>query len=406
MVSQIQLGKDTQDIIGQCSGFIPSILKDTSSVKTKELLEWMLQPQNIEKNERFLWERLQLSLFSDINGEKIKSQKKPKSTPSWASRLKIWALALAVIIYVGCEGYDGIASILGLFSLPLGIAIAIGAVFSVLWISVFFAFSFMELAKNLGVKIKNAPEIIDVYKNEIKTLYYLRKKIAARVQTNNVDELEEDILLLEVIKKKHEMLGEVRSNLQKTLNTGWLKNAKIITAAAIGILYRFSGGFFAGQAVAMIPALFAVPLVATSWPVILACTIVGLAALMVYWFDERPAIESALSRWLGFDEEKIQSICDIEKTAKENEKLEQLTGTLQSELQQKRHVPPITPVAQSTNITSLPAIPRSTNITSLSAMPRLRRSASLSDINTFFAFTEKEDTFGIVSPTSTASPST
>lgn len=67
---------------------------------------------------------------------------------------------------------------------------------------------------------------------------------------------------------------------------------------------------------------------ATAWPIVVAGVAVGLAALSVYWFVERPGIENLISRWRGLDKKKIDKLCKAETVKKETEELEELITSI------------------------------------------------------------------------------
>ena len=78
----------------------------------------------------------------------------------------------------------------------------------------------------------------------------------------------------------------------------------------IGLVF-FSGGFFTGQSLALaLLGLFCASISASFWPILLVSIAVGLAALSVYWFVERPELEKLVGRWFGRDPEKIELLQD------------------------------------------------------------------------------------------------
>ncbi|KTD64746.1 coiled-coil domain-containing protein [Legionella spiritensis] len=318
-----------------------SIRQEILAVQEMSLQKLIETLKNIElqrDNERFLLESLYVSLMKDMNralaknGQK-KEAKKHKSG-SWANKIKLLGLAIAGIVYFGCEGFDGVTALLGIFNLPALTIFLVGIGFSLLSIVVFCAFDLVEISHNLGVDFKSSRKIIDIYLEEIKSLKAIRRTIRDNYSNSQSDaEITQYLELIEILQKKHEMLNEARQQLQKSLNKPWLKAGKIATAGIAGIIF-FSGGFFAGQTVALaVGGLFAAgALTPTFWPIILASVLVGLAALSVYWFVERPGIENLIGRWVGLDKEKIDTFCDKDKVAKEARKL----SALQSSLEEKK----------------------------------------------------------------------
>lgn len=197
---------------------------------------------------------------------------------------------------------------MGVFNLPtVGIFVA-GTVFSVLSILVFYAFDLVEISHNLGVNLKSAPKMVDLYTKELESIKALRIKINSQWhKAKTPEELEEYLKLVEALKaRRQEILDDV-AKLEKALDRPALKMAKFVTAAITGVIF-FSGGFFAGQTVALaIAGLFVSSISATFWPIILVSVAVGFAALAVYWFVERPGIENLIGRMIGLDKEKLKN---------------------------------------------------------------------------------------------------
>lgn len=301
-------------------------------------INWLTKKQSVDKVQRFLLESLYTSVLNDLStalSTGIKNDSEKKSV-TWFAWVKFLALAVAGTLFFGCEGFDGITAILGITALPTLVIFIAGIIFSVLSIMVFFAFDLLEISKNLGISVKNAPKMVDTYLEQINIIKSLRKKIRASFLNNTAEELRVNIALLQMLQEKHDGLKDVRDALKKSLNNPFLNIAKLATASITGIIF-FSGGFFAGQTVALaIAGFFTAAILPTAWPIILVSILVGLAALSVYWFVERPGVENLIGRLVGLDEEKIEQLCDELVVAKEQNKLQELQKTLENALEKQR----------------------------------------------------------------------
>ena len=123
---------------------------------------------------------------------------------------------------------------------------------------------------------------------------------------------------------QYEALDEAREKINQLRENKFLSFAKYMAAAIAGLLF-FSGGFFAGQTVALaIGSLFTLSAASLFWPVLVVSLVVGLAAFGVYWFVERPGIENLVSRWYGLEQEKIDAFSDEEIVATEKDWLSTL----------------------------------------------------------------------------------
>ncbi|ASQ44839.1 coiled-coil domain-containing protein [Legionella clemsonensis] len=333
----ILLSTTSQDLISRLSknSELTAIFQQQTTIEKAVLLSWLEKVQQTTTDEEtaFLVASLNASLLKDFKESLQPSKPKKKEKPmSWLSRAKYLLLAIAGTLYFGCEGFDGVTAIMGIFSSVPTIAIfAVGTLFSVLSIIVFYSFDLVEISKNLGVKKGDAPKLLDVLLDEFQQIKAIRYELSKPGNKTQL-QLEEDKKLAEMLLKRHQALNESRNKLKEALNNPYLKIARMATAAVAGIIF-FSGGFFAGQTVALaIAGLFLTSVAATFWPVILASVVVGLAAFSVYWFVERPGIENLISRWKGLDKEKIDALCKSKVVDRETEKLQILLSNIEEKI--------------------------------------------------------------------------
>ncbi|WP_051555220.1 hypothetical protein [Legionella fairfieldensis] len=304
-----------------------NLLGDITTFTYPEFINWFNSNQKIDNKTRYILESLYTSLLVDLRNSlsiQIKDETTGKTTNGF-SKLKFILLAIAGTIFCGCEGFDGITAMLGVFSLPVIATFAAGILFSALSIMVFYAFDLVAISNYLGVALKKTPEIVDIYLEQVKEIESLRITYDKRYTTHDCRQLKEDIALIRELIRRYNDLDKVRNTLTELKENKSLKVAKYATAAIAGVIF-FSGGFFAGQTVALAIAglFFASAIVPTFWPVVLVSVLVGLAAFSVYWFVERPGIENLIGRFMGLDQEKIDKFCSDKKVEVQKDRL----GTL------------------------------------------------------------------------------
>ncbi|QRN02655.1 hypothetical protein GH742_01500 [Legionella sp. MW5194] len=288
-----------------------------------------LTSQKMKDKERYYVEALIAAHLKDMEKALQVNKIAEKKKSNWFNKLKLILLVVAGTVFFGCEGFDGITALLGIFNLPtVGIFVA-GTVFSVLSILVFYAFDLVEISHNLGVNLKSAPKMVDLYIKELESIKALRIKINSEWRKKQAsEELEEYIQLIEALKAHREEILKDAETLKKSLERPVLKAAKLVTAAITGVIF-FSGGFFAGQTVALaIAGAIGASVSATFWPIILVSVGVGLAALAVYWFVERPGIENLIGRMIGLDKEKIDKLTDKSENHDENLEMQSLLDNI------------------------------------------------------------------------------
>lgn len=363
MLEEIKLGKKTIKLIAKlqklenCAITIPELqtTNSGSSMNAAEAIAWLRpsskflsksdpQDQQVPQDQKYLLESLNLSILTDLytsirndttkksaeDEEKAKKDKEDKGKPDWFSTLKFILLAIAGTIVFGCEGFDGIMAILNITSLPTLAIFVVGLVFSLFSVAVFYACDLVDISKNLGVNLSSAPKMVDVYLQETGIIKDWRKEINAGYFEKNRDGLAADIALLEMLQARYAALDTARDALKKAPDSPALLFFRYLAASAAGVLL-FCGGFFAGQTVSIaVAGLFMAVVTPTFWPVLVASFVVGLAALSVYWFVQRPAFEHTMGRWVGLDKDSIETLCNPDKVDKEKGKLNVLLNNLRS----------------------------------------------------------------------------
>jgi hypothetical protein len=341
--------------ISQCSkDLILSIKKslraaDDSYVNKAELIEWLDGPQlqdetidtlyliawlkkaiEVDNESQFLLESLRASLLQDLFNAIPESHRLNDSVVTSSNEELFNFLIIAGTIVAICEGFDGIASILALFpAVPAVVVFLLGAVFALVSVVVFYGFNLDTIAKHLGVKIQHTDHLIDIYLHQLQQIVKLREAISTHFCGADSEEQEVLFEMAGMLTIRYSGLDNARRTYKADLNSYYVTVAKSITSAVAGMVF-FGGGFLSGHAVSLAFAnLYASAVVATFWPVLVASTVVGLAAFSIYWFVQRPGLERLVSRWLGLDEDKIEALVDEDVVKDQLRGLNQLTTQLE-----------------------------------------------------------------------------
>lgn len=328
-------------------------LSDVASrteINTLELVAWLSKTIILDKETQFLLETLRAALLQDLfnaipESAELGSSVDPQSNEALFRFLTIVGTTVAI-----CEGFDGIASILGLFPAvsPVVIFMA-GIVFAALSVIVFCGFDLVAISKNLGVDIEQKHQLIDAFLEQVEQIDKLREVISIRCIQGDAEEQRVLLQMSTMLATRYAALDEARGIYKADLNDHYLTTAKSLTSAVAGVLF-FGGGFFSGQSLGLACArLFTSSVSAVYWPILVVSFVVGFAALSIYWFVERPGLESLVSRWLGLDEDKINTFVDDNVVREQRRGLSQLTGQVDKVGQLQRQVRGLTLFNRVTN---------------------------------------------------------
>jgi len=182
-------------------------------------------------------------------------------------------------------------------------------------------------------------QLLDVFLEQVEHIKKIRKIIAERfADVTDPAEREELRKMVAMLIFRYQELDVARRSYLEKLNNPLLQVARVITTGLTALIF-FSGGFFAGQTLALtVAGLFLASAAATFWPIVIASSVVGLAALSLYWFIQRPGLEHLVSHWVGLDKANIDTFGDPAIVARQKGKLEALqrsvtvVGELNSEL--------------------------------------------------------------------------
>lgn len=294
--------------------------------KTQQELEFILLSLHAE---------LLHTLFMAMRDNDIQ-RKKPKEDATYNDKIKFILLLLAGILVKTCEGFDIVATMMGIFFMPTLIILLSGLAFSSLSILMFCGFDLVRVSNNLGVKLSDANKLLDIYVQQLHEIKYIRKKIAAYTLSDlSVSELHELKQILDMLQKRFVKVSAAGEQFDLILNSMPMQIAKFVFACTGSLLF-FGGSFCAAQTTSLFMlSLFMVAVTPASLSVLLFSTAVGLAAFSLYWCIEFPGIKRLLGGWFGLDEDKVDILCDKDLLGKEERKLAKLQNNVQCTLRLK-----------------------------------------------------------------------
>lgn len=312
----------------------------SNELERDALIAWLGQEVECDKKTRFLVESLRAALLEDLSNSFLSSpERNIKKNVSWFAKAQFAFLAAAGTLVAICEGFDGIATLLGSLAVVPTAAIFIsGVLFSLLSVGIFYGFDLMEISKLVGVSFKKSSKLLDVFLEQVEEINKLKKIIDDRYADESLDAADRLALkrMLAMLISRHDALDEARQSYLAALNNPGLRLARLATATMTALIF-FSGGFFTGQTLALtVAGLFAASVAATFWPIVVASAVVGVAALFLYWRVQRPGLENLFGKWLGFDKDNIQAFADDEVVEQEKEELSRLEQKLTT-LEQLHH---------------------------------------------------------------------
>ncbi|QLZ67448.1 hypothetical protein FOLKNPGA_00213 [Legionella sp. PC1000] len=306
------------DFITLMSWLDEELIKNSekSSKEEKQKIEFILVSLRTE---------LLRDLFLSMQGDDTNLPKEVENNTK--EKMKFVVLTMAGILVAACQGFDGIVTMLSIFSLPSSIILGIGFAFSFLSVIVFCGFDLVRVSNALGIKLSDAYKLLDAYLLQLQMIKSIRKKIddyyLSDLSSSDLKQLE---LIISMLQKHFALLTKASTQFEKALNSESIQTVKTLISGLSALLF-FGGGFFTGQSVALfMSSLIINSAIPPFWPVIIFSVLVGLAALSIYWYVERPVLDKLVSSWFGLNEESVKKLCDKHLIIKEEKKLDHLEG--------------------------------------------------------------------------------
>lgn len=284
----------------------PNLSSDMDQVNLSDIIQYLGNlPTAMDKSKNKHKTQLLTCLLQDIKLH-CTNALLPKNSqaikPNNESSKVGFLISMAVLIIIGCEGFDGIASILGLFALNPWITFAVAcgvAVCSIL---------LNRLMKILGEQKHYLEQQYSlIYDNAL-----ILEEALNSSQNQNPNEISE---VIQFLRTANQLVLRDMERLNASKMHGARKAAQYgIMGFLCGIV--FCGGFFTGQAVAFFLASLAVTTAVTAWPVLIPALCIGLAAVSIYIYQEFPTIKNAVRHWFGFAEEEAPHSVTHEQISK------------------------------------------------------------------------------------------
>ena len=289
---------------------------------------------------------LRLRILIELNSSYGLQEPRDESNNSLISKLKLAFLALIGTAYHICNGFAGGASILSLFlGVPAWAILAVGIFLSLVYLLLFLYIDLVTIADNLNVKFYKSRKLIDIYLEQETYLNLLIQNIKRQIEYNNNEQTklalkqQHQLDVIQNTKKLEETLQALineKATLVKIADTynveldkSYVKALKLIFPLFTDALF-FSYGFFTGEAmITIISAAFGTSLAIASGPGVILCIFAGLAALSLYWLNDRLNVENLIGIWVGLDLQKIKLLPKAEQITEDENNLHNLENTTQ-----------------------------------------------------------------------------
>lgn len=285
----------------------------------------------------YLVEALRVSLLKDLCE---KNDQNEAASPGWAAKALFAFLALAGTVVAICQGFDGIATLLGLTSaIPAAFIFFAGIAFALLSVGVFYGFDLVEISRNLGVKLSKTRQLLDIFVEQSELIGKLRKVIDdSYIDCINIKQLRSLQDMTAMLLLRFNALDKARRDYKAALDSPYLKMAKLIFSAMSGVLF-FSAGFFAAQTLTTaLVGLFSTAAASAFLPIFIPSVCIGIAALGIYWFVERPGFENLVGRWLGLEQSAIDALTDEDSVKEQRGDLELLQRKLNKQIEKQQRL--------------------------------------------------------------------
>src|SRR3990167_1097479 len=266
-----------------------------------------LRSNTDEQNKKLKLEaaRLRTLVLKDIE-KKLKDQltqgaEEEEIKKHHRNNLKFWLLAIGGALFFGCEGFDGIASIFRLASVSGVLSFAVALLFSAIAVFVFCGFELKQIANHLGVKFRDASNLVNEYVNQVDEVEGLLDTVEDLLNADSYianNQLPDYQMTLEMLKDQLTHIQQEKMKLDEGKNKKKVRGVKLAFSLIAGGIF-FSSGFFTGQAVALFIAGLFVTASATFPPILAAAVFLGVIAFFFYWYLQRPNMENLIGQKIG-----------------------------------------------------------------------------------------------------------
>lgn len=240
-----------------------------------------------------------------------------------SSRWGYW-LSFAALLIIGCESFDGIASILGLFALNP-------------WITLIVACG-VCIGATLLNKLLNMIASQEHYLEQQSALIHdIAVYLEDLLNTNDNPNLTDFKELLKFLNDAQQIVNQELLQLKLSKKHIARKAAQYAITGFLSTII-FCGGFFTGQAVAFFIAGLFVATAATAWPVLIPAVCIGLLAATLYIVEQYPTIKNAIRHWFGFSVEGAEHAASPKHISQKLNVLESRMKREQQRADQATHI--------------------------------------------------------------------
>ena len=329
MVKMVVISAESITLIEKLkdAGIEPLDVSANNTINREILVAWLSQKITLntsyKKKYSYYLDSLHASLLNDLNMTFLTQDQQGKTAPDekkrWYKSAKFILLMIAGSLIAICEGFDGIASILGLVaSVPTLVLFLVGAGFAVLSVMIFCLANLVSISNTMNVSLRQSRHILDVLVENIEQLKLLEislLKYHAQVTTPDDNQVLQSMAVM--LRIRYDAFVIERENYVNHLKKPAVGVAKKIASFITGAILS-AGVFFSCQTISLaIGGLFVASIAATFWPIVLTCALMSLIAFAFFWTTGRHELDDQVAHWMGQDPEKITELRaddDIVKT--------------------------------------------------------------------------------------------
>lgn len=289
-------------------------------------------------SQRLAMSTLQASLIQDISSSLSGYQSEPISLPpkgNTKSLVQFIGVSLAGIIFVACEGFDAVATVMQLIHLPISMILGASCIIAFAAALIFTSFETNDIAKQLGIKRREAMQAINTQLKQVKALKRATTAILFQASKNmSAQDCMDYIALIHLLRKKKLNLENNAKKIHKSLDSKRSKITHVVTSTLEGFIF-LSAGFCTAQTVSSVIATFIVGAsISLVNPYILAaCCAIALISLGFYLCSERISLKRLINKKFGLDRKKIKKF--VSQTCDKNNELDHLLDHAENALIQR-----------------------------------------------------------------------
>ena len=262
MVKMVVISAESITLIEKLkdAGIEPLDVSANNTINREILVAWLSQKITLntsyKKKYSYYLDSLHASLLNDLNMTFLTQDQQGKTAPDekkrWYKSAKFILLMIAGSLIAICEGFDGIASILGLVaSVPTLVLFLVGAGFAVLSVMIFCLANLVSISNTMNVSLRQSRHILDVLVENIEQLKLLEislLKYHAQVTTPDDNQVLQSMAVM--LRIRYDAFVIERENYVNHLKKPAVGVAKKIASFITGAILS-AGVFFSCQTISL-----------------------------------------------------------------------------------------------------------------------------------------------------------